>query len=81
MKDTLDQMSYSDIVAARDLMRSDFLKDTEGLNSPLIVFIRTNFDNPALVGVHLAFGLASDRALARRAAASAGDAEGQHEVA
>ena len=66
MQRAVDQLSYEEIVAARDAMRRDFLQATRCLDSPLFAFFSAQFDDPAVVGVTLAMSVASGLAMVRR---------------
>jgi len=57
MQQAIDESTYDELIAARDIVRRDFLQEVLPLwpGSPVMAFIAANFDNPSLVGVALAF--------------------------
>jgi hypothetical protein len=69
MQQAIDESTYDELIAARDIVRRDFLQEVLPLwpGSPVMAFIAANFDNPSLVGVALAFSVAGGLATGRRA--------------
>jgi hypothetical protein len=66
MQQVVDELSYKELIVARDEMRRGFLQVERFQGSPLFAFIATSFDDPAAVGVTLAMSVASGLAMVRR---------------
>lgn len=76
MQQAIDNSTYEEIIAARDLVRRDFMQEVTPLapGSPVMAFMATNFDNPSRIGVALALAVAGGLATGRRVAqADVGD--------
>lgn len=66
MQQVVDELSYEDLIAARDNMRQGFSHVERFQGSPLVAFITSYFEDPAVVGVALAMSVASGIAMVRR---------------
>jgi hypothetical protein len=66
MQEVVDELSYEEIITARDATRRDFLQVERFAGSPVFGLITASFDDPAVVGVTLALSVASGLAMVRR---------------
>ncbi|MGO9300224.1 MAG: hypothetical protein ACLQEG_07840 [Acidimicrobiales bacterium] len=77
MQQAIDDSTYEELLAARDLVRRDFMQEVVPLwpGSPVMAFITANFDDPSLVGVAFALSVAGGLATGRRV--TRGDVDNQ----
>lgn len=66
MQEVVNELSYEELIAARDKMRQGFSQVERFASSPLFPYLTTHFDDPSVVGVTLTFAVASGLAMERR---------------